>query len=152
MALTEYKVRVFYFLFKLEMEVFPIAKLKSELWMKRIMDCRSSGLSDLQWCKEHDIKPPTFYYWIKKLRIEKSISDSETTSLSLRKESKQAVVPVDIIDEEPCVPTYEKIVEYPSNSTDTAITIQLNSFTVHIKNNASSSVIHTTIQALRLLC
>lgn len=38
-----------------------MVELKFELWMKRIMDCRSSGLSDLQWCKEHDIKPPTFY-------------------------------------------------------------------------------------------
>ena len=26
-----------------------------------IMECRQSGLTDHQWCVEHDIKPGTFY-------------------------------------------------------------------------------------------
>lgn len=26
-----------------------------------IMECRQSGLSDHQWCLEHDINPGTFY-------------------------------------------------------------------------------------------
>ena len=29
-----------------------------------IMECRSSGLSDFQWCNEHGIKPGTFYNWV----------------------------------------------------------------------------------------
>ena len=33
-----------------------------------IMECRNSGLSDYQWCKEHDIIPGTFYNWVKRLR------------------------------------------------------------------------------------
>lgn len=33
-----------------------------------IMECRNSGLSDYQWCQEHDIKPGTFYNWVKRLR------------------------------------------------------------------------------------
>lgn len=33
-----------------------------------IMECRSSGLSDYQWCTEHDINPGTFYNWVKRLR------------------------------------------------------------------------------------
>ena len=33
-----------------------------------IMECRSSGLTDYQWCIEHDIKPGTFYNWVKRLR------------------------------------------------------------------------------------
>ena len=28
-----------------------------------IMECRQSGLSDHQWCLEHDINPGTFYNW-----------------------------------------------------------------------------------------
>lgn len=32
------------------------------------MECRSSGLTDYQWCLEHDIKPGTFYNWGKYLR------------------------------------------------------------------------------------
>ena len=30
-----------------------------------IMECRQSGLTDHQWCVEHDIKPGTFYNWVK---------------------------------------------------------------------------------------
>ena len=33
-----------------------------------IMECRRSGLSDQQWCMNHDIKPGTFYNWVKRLR------------------------------------------------------------------------------------
>lgn len=33
-----------------------------------IMGCRSSGLSDYQWCTEHNIKPGTFYNQVKQLR------------------------------------------------------------------------------------
>ena len=30
------------------------------------MECRSSGPTDYQWCLEHDIKPGTFYNWVKR--------------------------------------------------------------------------------------
>jgi len=33
-----------------------------------VMECRSSSLTDYQWCLEHDIKPGTFYNWVKHLR------------------------------------------------------------------------------------
>ncbi len=29
-----------------------------------ILECRSSGLSDYQWCMEHGIKRGTFYNWV----------------------------------------------------------------------------------------
>lgn len=33
-----------------------------------IMACRQSGLSDHQWCLEHDINPGTFYNWVRRFR------------------------------------------------------------------------------------
>ena len=33
-----------------------------------IMECRSSGLSDYQWCKEHGLATSTFYTWISRFR------------------------------------------------------------------------------------
>ena len=32
------------------------------------MECRQSGLSDHQWCLEHDINPGTFYNWVRRFR------------------------------------------------------------------------------------
>lgn len=39
-----------------------------------IMECRSSSLIDYQWCLEHNIKPGTFYNWVKRL-CQKGCSD-----------------------------------------------------------------------------
>lgn len=33
-----------------------------------VMECRQSGLSDRQWCINHDIVPSTFYYWVRRLQ------------------------------------------------------------------------------------
>ncbi len=33
-----------------------------------IMECRASGMTDYQWGMEHDIKPGTFYNWVRRLR------------------------------------------------------------------------------------
>lgn len=33
-----------------------------------IMECRTSGLTDHEWGLQHDIKPGTFYNWVKHLR------------------------------------------------------------------------------------
>ena len=38
---------------------------KSEL-VGLIMKCRSSRLSDYQWCKSREIHPDTFYNWVSK--------------------------------------------------------------------------------------
>ncbi len=36
--------------------------------IKLIMECRQSGLSDYQWCRQRDINPGTFYNWVSRLR------------------------------------------------------------------------------------
>ena len=42
--------------------------VKPEEQYRLIMECRSSGLTDYQWCMAHGIKPGTFYNWVKRLR------------------------------------------------------------------------------------
>lgn len=36
--------------------------------LRLIMECRASGLTDHEWCLQNDIKPGTFYNWVKRLR------------------------------------------------------------------------------------
>lgn len=33
-----------------------------------IMECRASGFTDHEWCLQNDIKPGTFYNWVRRLR------------------------------------------------------------------------------------
>lgn len=35
---------------------------------KIVMDCRTSGLSDFQWCKANGINPSSLYRWVEKLK------------------------------------------------------------------------------------
>ena len=41
-------------------------RIPAEEQYRLIMECRQSGLTDHQWCVEHDIKPGTFYNWVKR--------------------------------------------------------------------------------------
>lgn len=47
------------------------AKEPAEEQYRLTMECRQSGLTDHQWCEEHDIKPSTFYNWVKKATSER---------------------------------------------------------------------------------
>lgn len=44
------------------------ARVPADQQYQLIMECRSSGLTDYQWCKEHGIHPGTFYNWVSRLR------------------------------------------------------------------------------------
>ncbi|EEQ62104.1 hypothetical protein CBFG_05816 [Clostridiales bacterium 1_7_47FAA] len=61
------------------------ARVPADKQYQLIMECRSSGLTDFQWCKEHGIHPGTFYNWVSRLRkkacceIPESISKVEPT-------------------------------------------------------------------------
>jgi len=45
---------------------------KFELWQQHLDTQKASGLSQIDYCKQHDIKVATLQYWRKKLRPTKS--------------------------------------------------------------------------------
>ena len=77
-----------------------------EEWMKLVLECRKSGMSDRQWCNTNNISYYTFASAIKNLRrmnyeIPKS-KDLDIHDLTL---PKQDVVKVDIVsDVQPPIP------------------------------------------------
>ena len=40
---------------------------KAPIWKQRIIECRSSGKSVKEWCKEHDLDFTTYYRWERKI-------------------------------------------------------------------------------------
>lgn len=79
-------------------------KLDLDKIFQLVMECRQSGLSDRQWCIEHDIHPSTFYSWVKKLRdyacydVPKNTFYSSTHATT--RIIKQDVVKIDMIPDE----------------------------------------------------
>lgn len=43
-------------------------EIAASQWAEQISNCRSSGLSVTEWCKEHGINVKTYYYHLRKLR------------------------------------------------------------------------------------
>ena len=40
---------------------------KAPIWKQRIIECRSSGKSVKEWCKEHGLDFTTYYRWERKI-------------------------------------------------------------------------------------
>ena len=67
--------------------------LTQEERFELVMECRSSGLSDYQWCQEKGIHPGTFYNWIARFRKKGYPNIPEPTGrTSKHKAVKQEVV------------------------------------------------------------
>lgn len=73
-------------------------RIPAEKQYRLIMECRQSGLTDHQWCVEHDIKPGTFYNWVKQLRQKGCMDLPASTGRSYRAPESQEVVRVDFHD------------------------------------------------------
>lgn len=46
------------------------SRVPKEEQLKLINECRTSGMTDIGWCRERGIAVSTFYYWVKQLRKE----------------------------------------------------------------------------------
>jgi len=73
-------------------------RIPAEKQYRLIMECRQSGLTDHQWCVEHDIKPGTFYNWVKRLRQKGCVDLPASTGSTYRAPESQEVVRVDLHD------------------------------------------------------
>ena len=67
--------------------------------IKLIMECRQSGLSDYQWCRQQDINPGTFYNWVSKLR-KSGYTFPDSQSKSVGTAVVQEVVKLDVVEQE----------------------------------------------------
>ena len=67
-----------------------------EHWLKLITQCRSSGLTDRQWCIENGISISTYYYHVRTLR-KKASEVPEAVDATAQ---KQEVVQIQLWDKE----------------------------------------------------
>ncbi len=67
---------------------------KTPIWKQRIIECRSSGMSVKEWCKERGLDFTTYYRWERKI----------LTSIIPAEEVPDLPVPNDIISDPYQVP------------------------------------------------
>ena len=109
-------------------------------WLKLISQCRSSGLTDRQWCIQNGIPTSTFYYHVKALR-KKACEIPET---SVAATQKQEVVQIPLWETE----SHPDTVPVSSPS----VCIEMQGIRIEIHEQAGADVIRNTLLALRQLC
>ncbi len=114
----------------------PKAKMSDEQWIRFINECRSSGMSDKDWCIMHNLHPSTLYKAIRRLRKNAcEIPAHEDTTISL----KQEVVEVASIDEKGVITKTQPIEETPATNSH---------LSMHYCENYSDSVFEITARIL----
>ena len=106
-----------------------------------IMECRSSGLSDYQWCTEHNINPGTFYNWVKRLRKNGCGDIPEKNQLSTYEQSHQEVVKIEM--NSISVPT-----DMNKNTDTAAMELMIGNMNLRISNETDPLLLAKTIQIL----
>jgi transposase-like protein len=119
-----------------------------------ITECRQSGLSDYQWCLEHDIKPGTFYNWVRRIR-QKGIFDipASPKKAAYKSTSKQEVVRLELNRDTDAISLYESeqvttdgslMVQFPAT-----LELEIQGNHVRATNEVDPSLLAQTIQILK---
>lgn len=118
------------------------------------MECRSSGLSDYQWCTEHNIHPGTFYNWVKRLKKKACYDIPSATGRGDYKPSlKQDVVKLEVIPDHQnsVIPTVENTI-LPLEEPCPAIEVMLGTVSIKISNDVDPKLLSQILKAVTGTC
>ena len=109
--------------------------------IKLINECRKSGLTDADWCRENGIAPSTFYNWVSRCR--KTAADIQEPNYGHHEtpQPKQDVVSVDIIPD-----------EFPESSAVVQPQTPLNLDNSHVFTTTISFQQNIDVNTIRFFC
>ena len=94
--------------------------------LRLITECRQSGLTNYEWCHQHNIKVSTFYAWVHRLKQSGEIDIPAVIPTVVRKEPEQPdIVKIKIEGERQIVPAPKPVsTPEPSASAETLPAMQ----------------------------
>ena len=123
-----------------------------EEWFRIINECRRSGLSDSQWCKQHDIRESTFFCAVSRLRKKAYAIPDRDKSIDILSDSfpKQEVVRIDIEPEPLQLSKPEPMQVMPATYLDNSHTIEIDVHGINIRvfNSVDRELLKTVLSAL----
>ena len=117
-------------------------KFTDEQWLDIFQQCKASGVSDLQWCRQNHIAPSTFYYRLNKLRKEFSEPVEEVKTML---PEYHEVVPLIVCDED----TPSKRQEVTASP---SIRISIGDIMLDVFRDADRTLIAETLMAVKSIC
>lgn len=123
--------------------------------LQLILECRKSGLTDSQWCIEHDINPGTFYNWVKRHRQNASAEipapfNRQTRPAVTRTQEVVRVEPVQLrpVDKEEPV-EFTSMMQQPDVSCVTTMEISINGTVLKVTNDINPGLLAQTLRVLK---
>lgn len=118
--------------------------------IRLINECRQSGMTDADWCRENDIAVSTFYNWVSRCR--KTAADQILAANYGHLEvprPKQDVVPIDIVPDH--IPEQHTASQMLNSNLDNPHTIEVSmkDITVRISNDADPVLLTRTFRMLQ---
>ena len=104
-------------------------------WIEIIQECRSSGQTISSWCATHNVKPQSYYYWLKIVRT------AACESLPALKFDNQEIVAVK-------VPSHRTASEPEAQNYASHIILRVGTVTLELHNGASTDLIESTLKAV----
>lgn len=114
-----------------------------------IMECRQSGLSDHQWCLEHDINPGTFYNWVRRFR-KQDCEFPEPSGKDRFQAIHQEVVKMEIIPDHPLDLFEQSSMDDPAEITKpvAVMELQIGQTVLRISNQTNPRLLEQTLKLL----
>ena len=117
--------------------------------IRLINECRQSGMTDADWCRENGIAVSTFYNWVSRCRktAADQIKAANYGHLEVPR-PKQDVVPIDIVPDH--IPEQHTASQMQNSYLDNSHTIEvdLKDITIRISNDADPALLTRTFRLL----
>lgn len=111
-----------------------------------IMECRSSGLSDYQWCRANHVSASTFYGWTQQLKRD-GFQLPECASIdTFAPSSTPDIVKLEIVDD--VIPTQPVAVNATKTTNNYSVEITLGKASIKISNNVSPDLLSTIMNCI----
>ena len=111
---------------------------KTPIWKQRIIECRSSGKSVKEWCKEHGLDFTTYYRWERKILTSiipaEDVPELPSPNLPAVPAPQNAIVKVELAAE-------------PED--ETTIRFSVNGFNFCVPSNVSSAFLTRLLEATK---
>ena len=135
----------------------PKAKFKTDQeWLDVIQSCRTSGMTDKDWCRSNGISQTSLYRHINRLR-KKDYAIPEHGRVQLDKGHE--VVPVEFDKITELDPKYVRLSSEVRNDdvsvseiASSGVHVTAGRFKIDIDNNVNTSVLQDTLRILQRLC
>ena len=114
---------------------------KLQLWISRIQECRSSGITVEAWCKQQGFSSKNYYYWMRKIKRE--------AFEALPAERKPTAKMQSVVYETPFA---EIPIETVSENTTAVCCIRLGNTVLEVNSGADSVTIENVLRAIKNLC